>query len=109
MKTIDMATNGWSKRDSFNAKAAQSLNEIAGKVITVKKLAIGTDLDENAQDITTATFITEEGVFGTISATAINMCEDLVGIIDEEGAQKVKINMRKSNGGRDYIVLELVD
>lgn len=109
MKSTTMKTREWTKRDDFNSKAAQSLNEIAGQVITVKRLAIGTDLNENNEEIETATLIAEEGVYGTISGTAISMCEDLVDIIDDEGAQKVKINMRKSNGGRDYITLELVD
>ena len=109
MKTIRNNTGNWTKRDSFNAKACMSLKDVAGKTLTVKKCAIGTDIDENNEEIDTATLVCEEGTFGTISATAIDMCDDLIDMINDDGALKIKVNMRKANNGRDYIVLELVD
>lgn len=109
MKSIKVQTNNWTKRDSFNSKACMSLKDIAGKVLTVRKCAVGTDVDENGEEIETATLVCEEGTFGTISATAIDMCYDLIEMLDDEGSLRVGINMRKANNGRDYIVLELVD
>ena len=45
MKEIIKTTEGFTKVDEFNIKMSQALKEVAGKTITVQKVAVGKDED----------------------------------------------------------------
>ena len=109
MKEIIKTTEGFTKVDEFNIKMAQALKKVAEETITVQKVAVGKDEDVDHKETASAAFVCAEGIFGTISNTVVELAYSLIDIIDEAGAPvKVQVNSRKSNSGRDYLVLTLV-
>ena len=109
MKEIIKTTEGFTKVDEFNIKMAQALKDVAGQTITVRKVAVGKDVDVDQKETASAAFICEEGIFGTISNTVVELAYSLIDIIDEAGEPvKVQVASRKANSGRDYLILTLV-
>lgn len=108
MKEILKATENFTTVDKFNTKMTLALKDAAGKVLTVSKVAVGKDLDQEGNETVAAAFITEEGVYGTISDTVIELADTLVDIINEQGDVQVKVESRKANSGRDYLALVLI-
>ena len=109
MKEIIKTTEGFTKVDEFNIKMAQALKDISGQTITVQKVAVGKDEDVDHKETAAAAFVCEEGIFGSISNTVIELAYSLIDIINEAGAPvKVQVASRKANSGRDYLVLTLI-
>lgn len=109
MKTITISTKNFGTIDKFNIKAgAKSLKDVAGQTLVVTKACVGRDKDSEGNEVDAAAIITDTGAFTTISATAVELITDLVEIIDEMGDAEILVESRKSNGGRDYLVLSLV-
>lgn len=109
MKVIINKTEGFTKVDEFNIKMAQALKDVAGQTLTVHKVAVGKDEDVDHKETASAAFVCEEGIFGTISNTVVELADSLIDIIDEAGEPvKVQVASRKSNSGRDYLVLTLI-
>lgn len=109
MKVIIKTTEGFTKVDEFNIKMAQALKDVAGQTITVHKVAVGKDVDIDQKETASAAFVCEEGIFGSISNTVVELADSLIDIIDEAGAPvKVQVDSRKANSGRDYLVLTLI-
>lgn len=109
MREVLRTTNDFTSIDHFNIKMAQSLKDMVGQTITINKIAVGKDEDKDRhEEVPSAAFITNEGNFGTISNTVVELASALIDIINEKGPQKVQVSSRKSNGGRDYLVLTLI-
>lgn len=109
MKTITLQTKDFGTIDKFNIKAgAKSLKDAVGESLTVTKACVGRDVDSDGVEVDAAAIITDKGAYTTISATAVELITDLIEIIDEMGDAEVLVESRKSNGGRDYLVLTLV-
>lgn len=109
MKEIIKTTEGFAKVDEFNIKMAEALKNVSGQIITVQKVAVGKDEDADHKETASAAFVCEEGIFGTISNTVVELAYSLIDIINEAGASvKVQVDTRKANSGRDYLVLTLI-
>ena len=109
MKTISANTKNFGTIDKFNIKAGtKSLKDAVGQTLVVTKACVGRDTDSEGNEVDAAALITDNGAFTTISATAVELITDLVEIIDEMGDAEILVESRKSNGGRDYLVLTLV-
>lgn len=108
MKSILKTTDNFNKIDEFNTKMTLSLKDVAGQTLTVTKVAVGKDLDQDGKEVAAAALIAEEGIYGTISNTVIDLSETLIDIIDESGAVKVRVDSRRANNGRDYLALTLI-
>ena len=111
MRRIEKSYN-FTAKDLFNVMSAKVLGKSVGETITVIGVALGKDVShDTGEEVNTAYLKCDNGtIYSTISSTAITAVDALVDVFaDEEGApQKVYIDSRKSNAGRDFIVLVMV-
>lgn len=109
MREVAESTKNFTRKDKISIRNGMALKDIDGKEITVGKIAIGTDVDESTGECKNyGAFITESGECYTfISANAIECAKDLIEIVDDEGAATVKVEIRKSKQGRDFVSLIL--
>lgn len=118
MKEITNKSGNFTTKDKFNIKAgAHSLKDAVGDTLSVRSACIGKDTDADDLDVIAGAIVTDKGAYTTISATAVDLIVDLISLIDEsieEGNDangfhaEVLVESRKSNAGRDYLVLTLV-
>lgn len=106
MKTIFKQTSNITAVDKFNMKMCKSLQTAVGKSLTVTKAAIGEDADKDGLVVQTACIITEDGAYGTISATAMDLIDSLIDMLEEIGEPiTVRVESRKTQSNREYLVL----
>lgn len=106
MKTIFKQTSNITAVDKFNMKMCKSLQTAVGKSLTVTKAAIGEDADKDGLVVQTACIITNEGAYGTISATAMDLVDSLIDMLEEIGEPiNVRVESRKTQSNREYLVL----
>lgn len=110
-REITTAVN-FTKKDMFNIVGADTLEKVKGKVLKVTGVALGTDVSHDTGDIVPTGYIkdVDGNIYSTISPTAqqsIDMLGDIL-MDDPETAVDVKVDTKKSNAGRDFIVLKLV-
>lgn len=99
----------FTKKDEINSVSATPLQKVKGNVLHVTGAAITTRTDENGEEMNVGLLSTQEGTFSSISATAIKGLDLIIDYMtDEEAAVDVKVNVSKSNAGREFITLELV-
>lgn len=106
MKTIFKQTSNITAVDKFNMKMCKSLQTAVGKTLTVTKAAIGEDAGKDGEVVQTACIITDEGAYGTISATAMDLVDSLIDMLEEIGEPiTVRVEARKTQNNREYLVL----
>lgn len=99
----------FTKKDEINAVSATPLQKVKGNTLHVVGAAITTRPDENGEEMEVGLLSTDAGTFSSISATAIKGLNLIIDYMtDEESAVDVKVNVQKSNAGREFITLELV-
>lgn len=111
MRTVENSTSNFTKRDAINVRNGSALKDHGGEVIEIVKVCTGTDVDEETGDVKRfGAFITTSGDCLTfISENAIETALDLIGIInEEESVVSCRVDIRKSNGGREFIALILL-
>ena len=97
------------KIDLFNAKNAGTPIE-AGLIMTVVAVGTFADKDKDGHDVTVSVLKCEDGsVYTTISATVSNSIDMLDDIISDNGKAKVKVNQGKSNNGREFYQLQIIE
>jgi len=112
MKKVTKSTSKFGAIELFNIKAgAHSLKEAIGKTIEIRMACVGEDTNANNEPVSAAALITSDGIaYTTISATAVDLIDSLIDIIEDNSTPetiKVKVETRKSNAGRDFIVLSI--
>lgn len=104
----------FTKKDEINSVSATPLQKVKGEVLHVTGAAITTRTDENGEEMEVGLISAAEGTFSSISATAIKGLDLIIDYMtDEDPAStdssiEVKVNVQKSNAGREFITLELV-
>ena len=97
------------KIDLFNAKNAGTPIE-NGLVMEVNAVGTFPDKDKDGHEVTVSVLKTVKGdVYTTISATVSNSIEMLDEILDEKGSVKIKVNQGKSNNGREFYQLQIIE
>lgn len=98
METI--RTNGFTAKDLFNAGSATPLKQAEGKALEAKDVCV----KENAEGQLVGYIKTADGtVYATISQTVVEQVKTLAEMLPA----KVTVISKKSNAGRDYLMLEL--
>lgn len=98
METI--RTNGFTSKDLFNAGSATPLKEAEGKTLEVKDICV----KENAEGQQVGYIKTTDGtVYATISQTVVEQVKTLAEMLPA----KVNVISKRSNAGRNYLMLEL--
>lgn len=106
----------FTKKDEINSVSAIPLQKVKNQILTVTGAAITTRIDEETGEEREVGLISaEEGTFSSISGTAIKGLDliidymtDLAGESDAAVSVQVKVNVGKSNAGREFITLELI-
>ena len=94
-------TNGFTAKDLFNASASTPIKDVVGVQLNVTDLCV----TEKNDGVVAGYLKTEDGtVYATISSSVISHFEGLADLLP---ATVVAVN-HKSNGNRDYLMLELV-
>lgn len=105
-----ISTNNIGKKEIFNAKSASQALQTVSETLTVVGAAIADSTDKENGEISEIGYIfTDTGmVYGTISATVIDVLPDLIDLLNDVGEMKVEVIHRKSNSGRDFISLQIL-
>lgn len=108
MREITKATKNFTKKMVINSRNGIPMQDNVGNIMVVAA-AVMTDTDEETgepKDV--GVIVTSDKTFMTcISATIIDTLPDLIDIVDEEGETEVRIDKRKSKGGRDFLTLTI--
>lgn len=92
-------------KDLFNASSSSMSLEKATD-LTVTGVAIDTVIDkETGEEKEVAYLFTNEGVYGSVSATVLSTVNKLVDIVDELGTLEVEVQHRESKSGRTFLSL----
>ena len=111
MRTIERSTINLTRRDVINVRNGSPLKDHGGEKIDIVKVCVGTDTDAETGDVKRfGAFITTSGDCLTfISENAIETALELIEIInEEENPVSCRVDIRKSNGGREFIALILL-
>ena len=99
-------------KDVFNITGAETLDSVKGSVIKVVGAALGLDVShDTGEEVSTGYLKAENGeIYSTISPTAQQSIDALIEMfVDEPDAVvEIKVNTRKSNAGREFIVLTMM-
>lgn len=100
----------FTRKDEINSVSATPLQKVKGTTIHVTGAAITTRSGDNGEEVEVGLISSNEGTFSSISSTAIKGLDLIIDYMEEEqaGGVDVKINVNKSNAGREFITLELV-
>ena len=101
----------FTNKDVFNITGAESLESIKGSTIKVVGGALGLDVSHETGEVATGYLKDSEGnIYSTISPTAQQSIEALIDMFADGEAKEVtiKVNTRKSNAGREFIVLTML-
>lgn len=107
-------TNGanFGAKDVFNITGAETLDSVKGSTIRVVGAALGLDVShDTGEEVATGYLKAEDGaIYSTISPTAQQSIDALIVVFNDEPNTPVdiKVNTRKSNAGREFIVLTMV-
>lgn len=97
----EIRTNGFTGKDIFNASASTPLKDIVGVHIDVTDVYVTTKDD----DTTVAYLKAADGtIYGTISQSIIGQITGLAELLPTT----IVAVSKRSNAGRDYLMLELV-
>ena len=97
------------KIDLFNAKNAGTPIE-AGLEMVVTSVGTFPDKDKDGHDVTVSVLKCEDGnVYTTISGTVSNSIEMLDDILKDNGKVTIKVNQGKSNSGREFYQLQIIE
>ena len=111
MRKITNQTEKFTKRDSANSRNGLPLQELEHKsTLHIIAAAIMEDTDEETNETKEiGVFVTgEKEYYTTISATVIDTMYDLIDIMSDEGEVDVRIEKRKSKGGREFLSLVIL-
>lgn len=97
------------KVELFNAKNDGKKIEKGTKI---EVISVGTfaDVDKDGHDVTVVALKDKSGdIFTSISGTIAKSVELLEEVLEERGSCTVVVNEAKSNGGRDFYTLRIVE
>lgn len=104
-------TSNFTKRDEINARNSFALQDLEnGTVLNVPKAGLIQRPDlETGEPKDIAILVCDDGtVYSAISATVCDTMDDIVELIESEGAVEVRLNKRKSKAGREFLSLTVL-
>ena len=111
MRKLTESAN-FTAKDNFNITGAETLESVKGKTLRVVGSALGLDVShDTGEEVATGYLKTEDGtIYSTISPTAMQSITALIDMLMDAPNEvfEIRVNEKKSKGGRDFIVLSLV-
>lgn len=107
MRKVVNQSDKLTKRHSANFATAYSLQEFKGETLRIIAAATGEVVDDGTGEMKNVSYLVGENgeVYSSISATVRTSMEDVIDLLNEEGALDIKITERQSKNGRNYIQL----
>lgn len=108
MKTA--TSYNFTAKDRFNMTSAVTMEKAVDQTYRVVGACVGTDTDENGNEISVAYLKTEdEHLLCTVSKTVISSVEDLIDYFEDgESVAEITVEKRMSKGGREFLVLMML-
>lgn len=105
-----VSTKNIGKIELFNAKSASVALQTVSDTLTVTGAAIADETNAESGEISEVGYIfSKDGsVYGTISATVIDMLPALIDLLDEVEELPMCVVHRKAKSGREFISLQIV-
>lgn len=105
-----VSTKNIGKMELFNAKSASIALQTVSDTLTVTGAAIADETNTESGEISEVGYIFDKdgNVYGTISATVIDMLPALIGLLDEVDELPMSVVHRKAKSGREFISLQIV-
>lgn len=107
-RVIEKSTKGFTRKhiiNSANGKAIQSING----TIKVKECACLVTQDDEGEQGHVAVIIADNGdCYTGISSSAYHVTKDLVDIVDEDGPCEIKVELRESKSGREFVAITIL-
>ena len=104
-------TKSFGAKDKFNMMSAKGLDKVEnGDIISVTGVAITKEFDEKENKEMICAYVkTIDGMFNTISETAVKAMSELIAFEpSEENVAEIRVDKRTSGNNREYITLYLV-
>lgn len=107
---IMISTKNIGKMELFNAKSASIALQTVSDTLTVTGAAIADETNTESGEIAEVGYIFDKdgNVYGTISATVIDMLPALIDLLDEVNELPMNVAHRKAKSGREFISLQIV-
>ena len=98
------------KMELFNAKSSSIALQTVSDTLTVTGAAIADETNTESGEISEVGYIFDKNgnVYGTISATVIDMLLDLIDLLDEVDELPINVVHRTAKSGREFISLQIV-
>lgn len=108
---LSLSTKNIGKTELFNAKSASIALQTVSETLTVTGAAIADETNTKSGEISEVgyVFVKDGSVYGTISATVIEMLPTLIDLLDEVGELPMTVVHRKAKSGREFISLQIVE
>lgn len=105
-----LSTKNIGKMELFNAKSASIALQTVSETLTVTGAAIADETNTDSGEISEVGYIFDKdgNVYGTISATVIDMLPALIDLLDEISELPMTVVHRKAKSGREFISLQIV-
>lgn len=106
MKTIINSTKNFTRKQAINSKNGIALKDMNGSEVHVSGLAVLEDSDSPEGTKEVGVIIAEDGMCYTcISSGAIDVIGDCIDLVNEGEEVTLKVDVRTSKGGREFIAL----
>ena len=107
---IMISTKNIGKMELFNAKSASIALQTVSDTLTVTGAAIADETNTESGEISEVGYLFDQdgNVYGTISATVIDMLPALIDLLDEVIELPMSVVHRKAKSGREFISLQIV-
>lgn len=108
-RAIEKATKGFTKKHMINSANGKAIQSINGTIKVKECACVVTEDDELGEQGEVAVLITENGdCYTGISSSACAVTRDLVDIIDEDGQCEIRVEMRTSKSGREFVAMTIL-
>lgn len=104
-------TKNWTLKDDVNSRAAISLQDLdKGTELSVVACAkVITDESDDGEEKKVTCFRTEDGqYYSTVSSMIYSLAENIMSFIDDEEKAIIRVDSRKSKGGRDFLTVTIL-
>ncbi len=105
------STTNMTKADIFNAQSNAQPLQKCDKPVTVRAVGVADDVSNDTGEVVTVGIIvtTDNEIFGTISKTVVDTFDILSDMLNDGESPTIRVNRRKSNAGREFLTLGLME
>lgn len=108
-RVIEKATKGFTKKHMINSANGKAIQTINGTIKVKECACLVTQEDDDDEQGHVAVLIADNGdCYTGISSSAYNVTKELVDIVNEEGQCDIRVEMRESKSGREFVAITIL-